>query len=309
MLNKKMRNSLRRLCEKDGGEILFDHQLRSHSTIAIGGKAVGWYAPSSLEELRDVRSFLDDSGVRWAVLGKGSNVLIPDEGLDAVVINLSGDVFKGIKVEGRKVTAGAGVYLGGLISECCRQGLGGLEGLVGIPGTVGGAVVMNASYRTSIGERLERVLVLDAGGRVKWVDGEDLDLGYRFSSFDRRDIILEAVFDLEEGSPEELKNKQRRYFLEKMRKQPLDEKTLGCVFKNPGGSEYAAGELIERSGMKGARRGGAVVSEKHANFIVNDGGASSADVIGLMEEMREKVRGKFGVELEPEVRILGQGSS
>ena len=263
-----------------------------------------WYVPSSPEELQEAVGLLGDAGVRTIVIGRGSNVLIPDEGLEAVVINLSGDLFRQTVFEGTTVHVGAGANLGSFISDCCARGLTGLEGLAGIPATVGGALRINAACRTAISERLLRVLVLDAAGETKWIEKNDLRFGYRLTSFDRGWIILRAVFQLEEGLPADAQGKLKNYFIEKIKKQPLDKKSLGCVFKNPAHTEYAGGELIDKAGMKGYRRGAAQVSRKHANFIINTGGASFADVIGLMEDIRDKVREKFSIELEPEIEIL-----
>ncbi|RKY42938.1 MAG: UDP-N-acetylenolpyruvoylglucosamine reductase [Candidatus Makaraimicrobium thalassicum] len=304
MLNRKVRDDLRGLCEKHGGRIVFDHPLCGHSTISIGGNASAWYMPASMEELREAKKILDDSGIRTVVIGAGSNVLFPDKGLDAVVISLSAGAFREVRIEGNTVTAGAGADMGGFISDCCACGLAGLEGLAGIPATVGGALVTNAAYRTAISECLSRVLVLDAAGRAQWVGKKDIGFGYRFSSFDKRETILQAVFRLNEVPAADLKKKLRGYFAEKMERQPLDKRTLGCVFKNPGQGEYTSGELIDRAGMKGHCRGGAKISEKHANFIVNTGGAASADVAGLMDDARRKVSEAFSVELQPEIEIL-----
>ncbi len=304
MLNRKVRDSLDRLCSGGGGTVMFDHPLHEHSTISIGGRASAWYMPASPEELREAVVLLADSGVRTIVVGRGSNVLIPDKGLDAVVINLSADLFREITFRGRAVTAGAGAGLGELISGACAHGLTGLEGLVGIPASVGGALSVNASYRTAISERLSRALFLSAAGETKWIEKENLEFGYRRSSFDRKGIILQAVFQLDEELPARAQERLKTYFAEKIKKQPLGERSLGCVFKNPGQRKYASGELIDRVGMKGYRRGAAQVSRKHANFIINTGGATSADVIGLMDDIRDKVRKKFLIELEPEIEIL-----
>jgi len=304
MLSNKVRNFLTELCEKTGGHVAFDVPLNGRSTIAIGGTAAAWFVPSSPEALREAKIFLDDLGVRIIVIGNASNVLMPDEGLDAVVVSLSADFFKEKIFGKRMVSARAGVNLGDLISDCCARGLAGLEGLAGIPATIGGALVMNAGYRSLISDHLLSVRVLDGDGNFRWMDRKNIGFGYRVSSFDKSDIIVEAVFRLDEKPPDSLKEILKRYFSEKMARQPLEKKTLGSIFKNPPDTEFKSAELIDSADMKGSRRGGAEVSEKHANFIVNTGNASSRDVIGLIDEIRAVVREKFSVELEPEIEIL-----
>jgi UDP-N-acetylmuramate dehydrogenase len=260
-----------------------------------------WFVPSCIESLREARLLLNAATI--ATIGNGSNVLFPDGGLEAV-INLNNGFFVKKEFEGRKVLAGAGVNLGGFISDCCQRGLSGLEGLVGIPATVGGALATNASYETAISDYLESIRVMDEKGDARWIKKNDLRFGYRSSSLKKNEVILEAVFTLTEMSPEGLKNRIRANFCGKKHRQPLNEKTLGCVFKNPEGSEYRAGELIEKAGMKGSRVGDAQVSQVHANFIVNSGNATASDVVALIEEVRQKVREKFSIELELEIEIL-----
>lgn len=304
MLTNEIKQNLNKLCEKHGGSVIFDHPLSPHSTISIGGKAAAWYVPSSLDELKAAKLFLDQSDIKTIVMGLGSNLLIPDEGLDVVVMSLSNDFFRETKFEGRTVTIGAGARLEKFISDCCGNALSGFEGLVGIPATIGGALKNNASYQTTISEYLLRVLVLTAEGKETWISKKDLKFRYRYSSFRQEEVILRAVFYFNEESPASIKTRVKQYFAEKIKKQPLKEKTLGCVFKNPAKFEYASGELIDKAGLKGYARGAAQVSLKHANFIVNTGGATSKDVTGLIKDIQEKVRKKFSIELEPEIEIL-----
>jgi UDP-N-acetylmuramate dehydrogenase len=229
---------------------------------------------------------------------------MPDDGLQAVIIDLGNRIFMRKEFKGKKILSGAGVKLRSLISDCCMRGLSGLEGLVGIPATVGGALVTNASYHAAISDCLESVRVLDERGEVKWTKKELLKFGYRSSSFRKGEIILEAIFSLKEDAPEKLKKRLKANFSEKMERQPLDKKTLGCVFKNPPEGEYTSGELIEMAGLKGASRGDAQVSEKHANFIINNGMATAHDVMMLIDEVKRKVREKFSIGLETEIEIL-----
>ncbi|MGD2279078.1 MAG: UDP-N-acetylmuramate dehydrogenase [Candidatus Omnitrophota bacterium] len=299
-----MRERLKEICEGTGSRVLFGEKLSGHSTISIGGNALAWVVPSNLEALRQVRLLLKEAGASWIVMGNGSNVLLPDEGLKAVVINLSSGYFAREEFKGKSVLAGAGLNLNMFISDCCREGLSGLEGLVGIPASVGGALATNASYRSSISDRLEKVRVLDENLQPKWIKRDDIRFGYRSSSFSEQETIVEAVFSLVGADPKDLCEKLKAGFAEKMGSQPLDKKTLGCVFKNPANIEYKSGQLIDMAGMKGARRGDAQVSEKHANFIVNLGSATSRDVRALIDDVRDKVREKFNIELETEIEII-----
>lgn len=307
MLKSEVKRKLTKLCAKDGSTILFDHPFSGHSTISIGGKVGAWYAPESIEGLKEVRDFLDGKRVRTVVVGGGSNILMGDDGMDAVVISLSGDAFTNIVRQNNIVVAGSGVKLSKLISFCSKEGLSGLEGLVGIPATVGGALFMNASYREAISDHLFKVLILDSSGRLKLLESEDMEFSYRFSYFKKGDIVLQAFFSLRNMPPDMVRKRASEYLSEKKSKQPLDKKTLGCVFKNPKKGNLTSGEMIDKSGMKGLTRGGAKVSEKHANFIVNTGGATSGDVVDLMNEIKKKVKEKFSVDMEPEIEILDDG--
>ncbi|MFH1664751.1 MAG: FAD-binding protein, partial [Candidatus Omnitrophota bacterium] len=218
MLRAAVREKMMEISGKYGGEVVFDHPLHGHSAIGIGGNASAWYTPSSQEELVALKDLLDDAGIKIITLGAGSNVLIPDEGLDAVVVNLSKKAFTGIRIDGSRVTAGAGTRLGALVDTCCRNGLAGMEGLIGIPGTVGGALKGNASYKTEISECLERVMVLGPRCGAEWRSGNELEFGYRTSSFEAGEIILQADFRLYKGEEEELREKEKVYFLGKMAK-------------------------------------------------------------------------------------------
>lgn len=304
MIDSGIRSELGELCKGRGGCVFFDHPLSENSTIGIGGRAAVWYEPSSFEELCEAKVVLEDRGAEVMVVGDGSNVLFPDDGMDAVMIRLSAAPFKKIEFDGGTVRVGAGASLARLVSECCKKSLAGFEGLAGVPGTLGGALTGNAGNSDDISGHLDKVRVLNSGGGMEWLDKNEVSFGYRSSGFDKKSIILEAVFLLDEGNAEDLNKKVRKLILEKSEHQPLGEKTLGCVFKNPVDGEATSGQLIDRCGMKGYRIGGAVVSEKHANFIVNDSGATSGDVTALMGRLKRKVHEKFSIELEPEIKIL-----
>lgn len=304
MLTTETKQRLQALCAKYGGKVTFDSPLELCTTIGIGGTAEAWYEPFSPEELKEARMFLSDIGIRAMVVGKGSNILFPDGRLDGVLINLSAHYFCEKRFEGERLFAGGGAPLGSVVSECCKAGLGGLEGLVGIPGTVGGALRMNAGYKTCVSDCLEKVLVMDVAGDLKWYAAAELDFGYRSSSFDKEDIVIDAVFKLRPVPEPVLMQSIKNDFADKMRKQPLDKRTLGSIFKNPPAGEYKSAQMIDMAGLKGRRIGGASVSEKHANFIENTGGAKASDVVELIHEIERAVRERFRVELETEIQIL-----
>ncbi|MBU0683006.1 MAG: UDP-N-acetylmuramate dehydrogenase [Candidatus Omnitrophica bacterium] len=304
MMNIEIKEKLRKICEPGGGRVLFDFPLSACNTIGIGGKATAWCAPSNAKALREMRLFLNSVDIPVFVIGNGSNILIPDRGIDAVVIKLSGDFFEQIRMKRCVVRVGAGAHLRKLVSFACVNGLSGLEGLVGIPATIGGALKMNASYVSAISENLSKILILNSHGKFMWVKKNEIDFGYRHSSLKKQDIIVQAEFELKNASIPEIKKKMKEYFLTKLRLQPLGAKTLGCVFKNPLESVYTSGQLIDKAGKKGVQRGYAKISEKHANFIINTGQATSQDVIDLIEKVKQDVKKHFSVSLESEIEVL-----
>ncbi|MFH1799165.1 MAG: UDP-N-acetylmuramate dehydrogenase [Candidatus Omnitrophota bacterium] len=303
MLDSNILDKIEKICRGHGGEIIFNYPLEKHSTIGIGGSAGVLYKPAGVEELKEVKFLLDNLRIVSVVIGRGSNVLIPDDGVDNFVINLSNASFREIVIEDDMVFAGSGVFLERLIADCCTRGLSGLEGLSGIPATVGGALRMNASHKTEISRHLVKVLVMDSKGKVEWKDKDELKFHYRGSSFNKNDIILQAVFGLGKDKADDIKKRMKEYFSEKVRNQPIGQKTLGCVFKNPKDCQYSAGELIDRLGLKGRKKGGAEISQRHANFIVNTGKAVSNDVRQLMAVMEKAVRENFSIKLESEIEI------
>lgn len=304
VMDKKIKEELKKLSAKYGGTALFGASLPSRSTVGIGGSADVWYEPFCPEEFRDLKRFLTDLGKRAVLIGNASNILFPDGRLKAILVNLSSDVFKEINIDGATITTGAGASLGSVISASVNAGLSGLEGLVGIPGTVGGAIKMNAGYKSSVSDLVERVLVMDSTGSMEWRDKKDMVFGYRWSSLDDDEVILQAVFSLKNGDKKKLRERLKRDFKEKMTKQPLDKRSLGSIFKNPPGISRKSAELIDMAGLKGAREGAAVVSEKHANFIINEGGAYAEDYMRLVEKVRQGVFEKFGILMEMEIKVL-----
>lgn len=275
--------------------------LSNHTSLGVGG-------PADLLRLRDYRrlpavmEYLRRRGVPWRLLGGGTNLLVADEGVDEVVIQLLREA-DGMKFEGHRVEVSAAASLGTTVMECARRNLGGMEGLIGVPGTVGGALHMNAgAYGTQIGDVVRAVSVFrGASGRVEVLRTEDVRFEYRQSSFGPDDILLAVSLELPERPYAEILERVKLCNQKRRASQPINEKSAGCIFKNPPGR--STGKMIDELGLKGARVGGAVISERHANFIVNRHGATAADIFTLMDLIREKVRKGYGVELEEEVIV------
>lgn len=284
-------------------EILQEEPMAAHTTFRIGGPARRFARPRRPEELTALLELAGER--RWPVLlvGNGSNLLVSDRGLDRLVIH-TGALERIARTGETVLRAGAGTGLACLASFALRAGLTGLEFAHGIPGSLGGAVCMNAgAYGGELSQVVTAAEAWLAGRGVVRLAGEDLAFGYRRSAFSgQRGGVLAAEFLLEPGDPKEIRAAMEELGRRRREKQPLELPSAGSTFKRPQG--HFAGVLIEQCGLKGTRVGGAQVSEKHAGFIVNAGGATSADVLGLIREVQRVVKEKTGVELEPEVRIV-----
>jgi UDP-N-acetylmuramate dehydrogenase len=290
------------LSERDG-TILRDEPLSRHTTLRVGGPA-RWYCRVKTEEgLSAVLRAASGSGEPFALLGMGSNVVAADEGFPGWVVRLEGDFLR-ISISGDRLTAGGGAALGGACAAASRAGLSGLEPISGIPSSMGGAVRINAgAYGGEIFDVLESVRLVSRSGDRRESAASDIPHGYRWTQLcDTGEIVSEVTLRLRPAAPEEI-TERTRVVSEKRRGALPSEPNAGSVFKNPPG-DYA-GRLVEACGLKGERRGDAVISTRHANVVVNLGGARSADVVLLMRLMRDSVREKFGVTLSPEVEFLG----
>ena len=277
--------------------------LAAHCTFKIGGPAQLFVMPENEQQLCSAVALCKEQAVRYYLLGNGSNILFADEGFSGVVIDVSA-LGAEIAVKDTVLTAGAGVRLAALCKAALEHGLTGLEFAYGIPGTVGGAVYMNAgAYGGEMKQVVERVHFLEADGTPGVMSGEDLAFGYRKSAFmGTKRIITSAELRLESGAEAEITAKMEDFMRRRREKQPLELPSAGSVFKRPEG--YFAGTLIEQCGLKGFAVGGACVSEKHAGFIVNKGGATCADVEALIRAIQDTVFQATGVELEPEIRRI-----
>ena len=281
-----------------------DIPLSDKTTFRIGGIARRYVEPSDTEEILSAVRRAREEGLPLLVLGRGSNILVSDRGWPGLVINLS--LFTSMAWSGNSVTAQAGVPLDAVVLEAVRRKSAGMEGLSGIPGSVGGAVIMNAgAFETCIADTLQEATYLDSSCQVSVVGKKELELGYRSSALQKIPaVVLSARFLLKPGDGETLKEARRRVLEKRRDKQPLDLPNCGSVFKRPAGC--FAGALIERAGLKGLRYGNAEISLKHANFIVNLGGATAAEVRHLIVEVQRRVYERSGVLLEPEVVFAGE---
>ncbi|MDZ4179623.1 MAG: UDP-N-acetylmuramate dehydrogenase [Coriobacteriia bacterium] len=292
-----------RLTATLGGTVRRDEPLARHTTYRIGGPCDLFVVADTLRDLASTISVLAEEGIEWTLLGKGSNVLAADSGYRGAVIVLGRD-FRRHDVDEGKMTAGAGVVLGHIVQEAYSKGLSGLEFAVGVPGTLGGALAMNAGSRDEwIGSIVESVTIYVPGAGLVRLRASDIQWGYRSSSIPSAGVAVECVLSLVPGDTTRIRNTMDGSLSRRKTSQPLGMPSAGSVFVNP--PNDSAGRLIEASGLKGHQLGGAAVSDVHANFIVNTGGACAADVLGLMHLIRDRVRDTFGVDLRPEVRFLG----
>lgn len=287
-----------------GIKFALSEPMKNHTTFRIGGAADIFITVSSEEQLCAALAAAREYGVPVFCVGKGSNLLVSDGGIEGAVISLSG--LNEIKISGNIISCGAGAALSALCIAARNAGLSGLEFAYGIPGSAGGAVFMNAgAYGGEISDVVRSVRAADMNGNIYAVSAADLKFGYRTSAFRENGlIILSAEFELRRAEYEEINGKMEELLNKRREKQPLEYPSAGSAFKRPTG--YFAGALIEKNGLKGARVGGAQVSVKHAGFIVNAGGASASDVLKLIEEVKEKVLRADGVMLEPEILFVGR---
>jgi UDP-N-acetylmuramate dehydrogenase len=285
------------------GEIIRKHEpLAPLAWFRLGGPAAHFARPQRLEELAALLKRCRDEGIPAKILGGGSNVLVRDEGIDALVIHLESPSFSDVVVRGNVVEAGSAVPLTALISQAARSGLAGLEILTGIPGTVGGALRGNAGGRHgAIGQFVRRAIVLDVADEVQVRERDDLNFADRDSNLDEP-VILSAEFELAPEDPETLVRRMRRIWIVKKENQPYGYQYSGCIFKNPA-PDVSAGTLIDQAGLKGTRFGEAEVSDRNGNFIVAHPGAKTSDVLQLIDRVRQRVWQQFGYELDLQIQV------
>lgn len=288
--------------------------LARHTWYRIGGPARFYAEPANESELRLIVTRAAEQNVKVLVLGLGANLLVKDQGVDALVIRFAHENWHKVEQDGDLIRVGAGVDLQKLIVKMIRAGRTGIENLAGIPGTIGGTIRMNAGGKFGdLGSVVQGVRVMEKNGTVRDIPRDDLIFDYRSTNISAP-FILGATLRLEEDSPDEIMKRYKEVWMYKQNTQPLNSRNCGCIFKNPGtgtgenaasGGVLSAGALIDQLGLKGTRVGLAQVSEKHANFLVAHAGCTSEDVLSLVKLVKEKVHAARGIELETEVKVWG----
>lgn len=287
------------------GEVFLNEPMSRHTSFKIGGPAEIFVKPQDKEDLKTVLNWANENNLPIFVLGNGTNIIVSDDGVEGVVINLSSG-FDKIEFDGSMSIAGAGTNLQNFLEESLKRGLGGLEFTWGIPGAVGGSVVMNAGSNSHfISTKVESVLVMDYKGREFRIMHDGLKFDYRYSILQSEPLILlEALFNLDRREPELMLQEKDRSLKSRWERQPINYPCAGSVFKNP--PTTYAGKVIEEVGCKGMRIGGAMVSEKHANFIINLGNATARDVLKLIREVQSRVYKQKDLILNLEIKLVGR---
>lgn len=285
-------------------DILLNEPMHKHTTFRVGGEAQCFVRISSPDQLARLIPYFKIVELPYFILGNGSNLLVGDKGYEGVVLQI-GSKMNHIRAEGSRMTAGAGALLSNVAKQAMESGLTGLEFASGIPGTLGGGIVMNAgAYGGEMKQVVELVKVMNEQGELMELDCETMEFGYRTSAIKNRHfIVLECVLNLEHGNKDEIMAKMEELSLKRKEKQPLEFASAGSTFKRPEG--HFAGKLIMDAGLRGYSVGGARVSEKHCGFIINDGRATAADIAEVIQEVQERVKDKFHILLETEVIFLG----
>lgn len=287
-----------------GFGIFMEEPMKKHTTFRVGGPADVLVQPDETA-LAAILALCRQYHVPYSFIGNGSNLLVGDKGIRGVVIEMT-DPMGNIEVDGTKITAQAGAMLSKIANTAASNGLGGMEFAAGIPGSVGGAVVMNAgAYGGEMKDIIEKVYVLDENGAQLELDRDALDFGYRHSCIPKKKyIVTKVVLELVPRNEAEIRSEMKELNEKRAEKQPLQYPSAGSTFKRPEG--YFAGKLIMDAGLRGYQVGGAQVSEKHCGFVINKGDATAADICQLMRDVSDKVQAQFGVVLEPEVKMIGE---
>lgn len=302
-MNQKVIEKFWNLLGKD--RVLVDEPMKRHTTFRIGGPADFFLLPSTVDEVRGILEICREEELPYFILGNGSNLLVSDKGYRGVIIQLYRN-FSNISVEGNEICASSGALLSQIAAAARNASLTGFEFAGGIPGTLGGAVFMNAgAYGGELKDVLKEAVVMTEQGEILTLPVEKLDMGYRTSRIKKAGyLVLEARLVLEQGDMDKIRDITKNLTEKRVSKQPLEYPSAGSTFKRPEG--YFAGKLIMDAGLRGYQVGDAQVSEKHCGFVINKGNATAADVLTLIENVREKVQEQFGVTLEPEVKFLGE---
>jgi len=301
-----MKELAKQLQEMKIGTVKENEPLASHTTIKIGGPADLFIEPSTIENFEKAMKVIHAAGVKWTAIGRGSNLLVSDKGIEGVVIKLGAGLDQ-VEVVENTVTVGAGASVVALAMTLSRKGLSGLEFASGIPGSVGGAVYMNAgAHGSDISKILEKAYILFEDGTMEWLTVEQMKFSYRTSVLqkERPGIVLEAVFNLEDGEVDTIKGVIKKNKDYRKDTQPWSSPCAGSIFRNP--LPNYAGQLVEKAGLKGYTIGGAQISEMHGNFIVNTGNATAADVLALIDYVKGQIWDLYNIRMETEVEIIGK---
>ena len=301
-MNQKQKKDIRKMLTS---VMTFDEPLAKHTTFGIGGPADCMVFPETREELSKLLKYAYQKKISAIFIGSGSNILVWDKGFDGIVISLKKS-FKNLTIKrNSQIIVEAGVMLGTMVKQAMAAEIGGLESLIGVPGTVGGALIMNAgAFGSEISKYFEEAKTMTIEGDIKSYKKGGIEFSYRHSTFPKNEILLEATFQCKRGKPAEILKDRKVASDGRKSNQPLKFRSAGSIFKNPSDS-LAAGYLIDKTGLKGTERGGAAISEKHANFIVNMGDATAADVLYLIKLAKKYVAKKFHINLELEVKLIG----
>lgn len=302
-MKKRFEEELTRVFGAD--RILYNEPMKNHTTFRVGGKVEYFLMPSSVEEIQAAINLFREYAVPFMAVGNGSNLLVGDKGLEGAVLHL-GKNFSEIHVQGTRVSAQSGALLSAIANRAAKEALTGLEFAAGIPGSLGGAITMNAgAYGGEMKQVVKTVCVLTEDGQVQNISNEEMEFGYRHSIIPgRKLLVLSAELDLKRGDAESICSTMQELARRRREKQPLEYGSAGSTFKRPEG--YFAGKLIMDAGLAGFQIGGARVSEKHCGFVINAGGATAQDVVDVMEHVKKTVMEKFSIGLEPEVKLAGR---
>ena len=292
-----------KLSDVTQGSLLKNEAMAKHTSYGIGGPAKAYVKPKDEVDLANILKFASKHKISTFFIGSGSNVLVSDDGIDGIVITL-GKSLKKLIIKGTSVYCQSGVMLGKFVKECISRNLSGVESLIGVPGTVGGAIIMNAgAFGSEISNYLKKVTVMTMSGQLKSYKVDDIHFSYRNSSFQNNEILISAEFELIQSDKKSVVEKKSIASGGRKKSQPLKYRSAGSIFKNP--DEGAAGFYIDKAGLKGSKSGDAEISPIHANFFVNHGSAKASDIVELIRLARKTVKEKFGIMLELEIKTLG----
>ncbi|MAP71388.1 MAG: UDP-N-acetylenolpyruvoylglucosamine reductase [Candidatus Marinimicrobia bacterium] len=292
-----------KLSDVTQGSLLKNEAMAKHTSYGIGGPAKAYVKPKDEVDLANILKFASKHKISTFFIGSGSNILVSDDGIDGIVITL-GKSLKKLIIKGTSVYCQSGVMLGKFVKECISRNLSGVESLIGVPGTVGGAIIMNAgAFGSEISNYLKKVTVMTMSGQLKSYKVDDINFSYRNSSFQNNEILISAEFELIQSDKKSVVEKKSIASGGRKKSQPLKYRSAGSIFKNP--DEGAAGFYIDKAGLKGSKSGDAEISPIHANFFVNHGSAKASDIVELIRLARKTVKEKFGIMLELEIKTLG----